>query len=57
MKDIDELKKVDKDFYKMSNNKNQNIIVKKEHDDNSMPIVQQHIQGVGNIYAPEIIIR
>ena len=36
---------------------NQNIIVQKEQDDNKMPIVQQHIKGVGNIYAPEIIIR
>jgi hypothetical protein len=55
MKDVDEL---DKNFYTMANNKNQNIVVKKENNNGEgMPIVQQHIQGVGNIYAPEIIIR
>ena len=55
MKDVDEL---DKNFYTMSNNKNQNIVVNKENNEGEgMPIVQQHIQGVGNIYAPEIIIR
>ena len=55
--EVDKVDKVDKDFYKMSNSKNQNIIVKKQKDRNDMPIVQQHIKGIGNIYAPEIIIR
>jgi hypothetical protein len=55
MKDVDDL---DKNFYTMANNKNQNIVINKENNKvEGMPIVQQHIQGVGNIYAPEIIIR
>ena len=40
-----------------SNNSNQNLIVRKKLENkNTGPIIQQHIDGVGNIYAPEIVI-
>ena len=41
--------------FDLSNNSNQNVIVRRHGE--RQGIVQQHIDGVGNIYAPEIIIH
>ena len=54
----DHIKKADKlaltyDF-DLNNNSKHNIIVRRQGE--RQGIVQQHINGVGNIYAPEIII-
>ena len=49
-----------KDFitlFILFNSENIYDINKENNKVEGMPIVQQHIQGVGNIYAPEIIIR